>query len=334
MTALVLGAGGFLGLNLVEALLASGENPRCARRSRGNVLVLRKLGVPLVTAELDAPLELQRAMAGCATVFHLAGHYPRLSLDPLGALATGLGQMHNVLDAAAHAGVKRLVYVSSAATAAPSPLGPSNEAHVYSTSPGHGAYHDLKWAMERVALAEHRFEVAVACPGACLGPWDLRVGTSALLVATARGLDPPHPDGWINLIDARDVATALLRLSTLPAPPRRVLLSGGNHKLHQLLCELALHYGVAPPSPPLDADKAIALADAEEARAARAGGRPAIAREIVDLIVQGVELDTSLAAQAVGLQCRPLAQTLSATDAWARRMRIIPDSPGAEAMPR
>lgn len=334
MTVLVLGAGGFLGLNLVEALLDSGAIPRCARRSRGNVLVLRKLRVPLVTAELDGHLELQRAMAGCATVFHLAGHYPRLSLDPLGALATGLRQMHNVLEAAARASVKRLVYVSSAATAAPAPEGPSDERHLYATRPGHGAYHDLKWEMERMALAEERFEVVVACPGACLGPWDLRVGTSALLVATARGLDPPHPDGWINLIDARDVATALIRLSALPAPPRRLLLSGGNHRLHPLLCELALRYGVAPPSPPLAADRAIALADAEEARAAREGGRPAVAREIVDLIVRGVPLDTRLAEEALGLRCRPLAQTLSATDAWARRMRFIPDSPSAEAMPR
>ena len=334
MSALVLGGGGFLGLNLVEALLASGAVPRCGRRARGNVLSLRRLHVPLVPAELDAPLELERAMEDCATVFHLAGHYPRLSLDPSGALATGLGQLRNVLEAAARAGVKRLVYVSSAATAAPAPAGPSDERHVYATRPGHGTYHDLKWEMERLALAEDRFEVVVACPGACLGPWDLRVGTSALLVATARGLDPPHPDGWLNLIDARDVATALIRLSTLPAPPKRVLLSGGNHRLHPLLCELALHYGVAPPSPPLAANQAIAFADAEEARAAREGGRPAVAREIVDLIVRGVPLDTRLAAEALGLRCRPLEQTLSATDAWARRMRIIPDNPSAKAMPR
>lgn len=334
MTALVLGAGGFLGLNLVEELLAAGVAPRCGRRGRGNVLVLRKLQVPLVRAELDAPLELEQAMDGCATVFHLAGHYPRLSIDPTGALATGLGQLRNVLEAAASAGVKRLVYVSSAATAAPAPSGSSDETDVYPARPGHGAYHDLKWEMERVALAEDRFEVVVACPGACLGPWDLRVGTSALLVATARGLDPPHPDGWINLIDARDVATALLRLSTLPSPPRRVLLSGGNHRLHPLLRELALHYGVAPPSPPLAADRAIALADAEEARAAREGGRPAVAREIVDLIVRGVPLDTRLAEDALGLRCRPLAETLSATDAWARRMRLIPDGPHLEAVPR
>ena len=41
---LVLGAGGFLGLNTVRACLDAGITPRCGRRPRGNVLGLRGLG--------------------------------------------------------------------------------------------------------------------------------------------------------------------------------------------------------------------------------------------------------------------------------------------------
>ncbi|MDP3155786.1 MAG: hypothetical protein Q8N23_24145 [Archangium sp.] len=44
---LILGAGGFLGLNTVRAFLDAGLTPQCGRRSRGNVLGLRGLGVPL-----------------------------------------------------------------------------------------------------------------------------------------------------------------------------------------------------------------------------------------------------------------------------------------------
>ncbi len=43
---IVLGAGGFLGLNTVRAFLEAGIKPRCGRRARGNVLGLRGLGVP------------------------------------------------------------------------------------------------------------------------------------------------------------------------------------------------------------------------------------------------------------------------------------------------
>lgn len=328
MTALVLGAAGFLGLNLVDALVEAGERPRCGRRAKGNVLALRARKLPMVTADLDAPAELAAAMEGCEVVFHAAGHYPRHSLDPAAAQAAGLGQLERVLDAAAAARVRRLVYVSSAATAAPAPGGgPSDERHVFAQAPGLGTYHDLKWAMERRALAEERLEVLVACPGACLGPWDLKVGTSALLVALARGMDPPHPDGLINPVDVRDVALALVRLAAHRAPPRRVLLAGHNLRLQELLESLAQRYGVKAPSRPLPTAEAAAFADAEERRALAQGGRAALAREIVDLIVHGVPLDTALARRELDLRFRPLSETLDAADDWSRRMGFIPKLP-------
>lgn len=313
MTTLVLGAGGFLGLNVVEALLAAGgEPPRCGRRARGNVLALRRLGAPMVVADLDRPDTLDDAMRGCDVVIHAAGHYPRDSLRPAASLETGLRQLDHVLDAAARAGVRRVVYVSSLATEAPGV---------------DGVYHRLKRTMEERALAEDRLEVVAACPGACLGPWDLRVGTSALLVALARGVDPPHPDGWINVVDVRDVAAAVVTLARDPSPPRRLVLAAENHRVHALLEALARRYRVAAPSAPISADDARALADAEERRAAADGGRPRLSREIVDLIVHGVVVDTGAARTALGLRWRPLDDTLDAFDAWARRMRLIPDLP-------
>jgi dihydroflavonol-4-reductase len=335
MRALVLGSNGFLGLNLVEQLIAEGEAPRCGRRPGGNVLALRRLGVELTAADLDDTESLARAMVGRDVVFHAAGHYPRYSFDREATISIGMRRLEAVLDAAAWSGVRRLIYVSSAATAAARHGGPSDERDRHPAPPGYGVYHDLKWTMEERALAEPRLDVVVACPGACIGPWDLRLGTSALLVALARGIDPPHPDGVVNVVDVRDVAVALVRLARHRSPPRRVLLSGGNHRIHDLLRSLAPRYGVAPPSAPITAERARRLADDEERRAAAGGGRtrPRISREIVDLIVHGVALDTNLAETALDLRWRALDDTLSAFDAWARRMRIFPARPSMEEHP-
>ena len=49
------------------------------------------------------------------------------------------------------------------------------------------------------------------------------------------------------------------------------------------------------------------------------GGRPRLSREIADLIIHGAHLDASLARGLLGLQFRPLEETLSAFDAWADR---------------
>ncbi|MDP3235750.1 MAG: NAD-dependent epimerase/dehydratase family protein [Myxococcales bacterium] len=321
---LVLGAAGFLGLNLVDALVARGQSPRCGRRVRTNVLALRQRKVPLVQTDFDLHDTLRAAMAGIDTVFHLGGHYPRLSLEPQKERALGLARLENVLDAAASAGVRRLLYVSSTATVAPRADGrPSTEADVFSAPPPWGAYHELKWHLEARAAAESRLEVLIVCPGACLGPWDLRVGTSAMLVGLARGLDVPHPDGLVSWVDARDVANALVALATHEAPPRRVLVAAESLQLQHLLEVAARFYGVIAPPPMSDAD-ALAFADDEEHRAAAGGPRARLARELVDLIIHGPAIAASLAQRALGITYRPLDTTLVDFDAWARRVRFIP----------
>lgn len=328
MQTLVLGAGGFLGLNVVDALVAGGALPRCGHRRRSNLIPLRRRKLPLVVADLADRDSLVAAFRGVTTVVHAAGHYPRDSRDRAATLARAHAEMKNVLDACAASGVTRLVYLSSTATVAPRKDGrPSTEADVYPFASGIGPYHDAKWIMEELALCERRFEVVIACPGACLGPWDLRVGTSALIVATAHRLRPPHPDGPVALIDVRDVARAVTRLVAAPAPPRRVLLVAQMMRLHTLLHSLARRYGAPPPAPPLAPEVARALADAEEARVAHTPERPRLSREIVDLVLHGPVIDSRLGAELIG-GFIPLADTLDAFDAWARRLGIIP--PAAE----
>lgn len=321
---LVLGAAGFLGLNAVAALRAAGVTPRCTRRRRTNVMLLRKLAVPMVEADLDDPASLRAAMHGCDVVIHAAGHYPRVSLFRDEALATGRRQIDAALDAAAAAGVRRFVYVSSIATVAPRGGAPSTERDRYAIPPGIGVYHDLKWYMERRVLDEDRLEVAVACPGACIGPLDLKLGTARILAALGWGQDPPHPDGWVNLVDARDVGRALARLALHPTPPRRVLLAAHDRRLHPLMVALARRYGAPRPSAPLSAAVAARIADAEERRSLASSQRPRLVREIVDLVVHGMRIDATLAQQVLGLRWRTLEDTLDTWDAWALRLGFLP----------
>jgi dihydroflavonol-4-reductase len=327
VSVLVLGGNGFLGLSIVPALLEHGIVPACGRRKRSNVLGLRALRVPLVLADLDQPETLAQALRGCETVVHVAGHYPRLSVDAPGSLALATRQTRALLDAAAAAGVRRLVYVSSTATVAPRVDGPSTELDRYPRPPGHGTYHDLKWHLEALVEAEERLETVTVCPGACLGPHDYRLGTSAFLAATARGLQPEHPDGVVNVVDVRDVGQAVARLVRLASPPRRLLVAAEVHSLHGLLQLVAPRYGAPPPRPPLSADAALALADAEEHAAAVSGQRPALSRELVDLVVHGVPVDARRSRSVLGLTYRPLAQTLDAFDDWARRIGLLTPPP-------
>lgn len=328
---LILGAGGFLGLNIVRAWLDAGVMPLCGRRPRGNVLGLRELGVPMVTTDFSSRDSLAAALGAAEVVIHAAAHYPRFSTSPELTLRQGLSELNQVLDAAARAGVRRLVFVSSTATIAPRADGQrSTEAQAFSEAPAHGTYHQLKWALEQRAVAEDRLQVTIANPSACLGPHDWKVGTSSLLLATARGLRPAYPGGLISTVDARDVALGVRALATTDSPPQRMILSGGEFDAHALMTQLAQRYQAAAPQPALNADEARALADAQERHAQEHGGRAMLSRELVDLIVHSPPLDAAL-SRALGVRYRPLSETLDAWDAWAQRMGLLSPRASGEA---
>lgn len=104
---LVFGASGYIGTNLVPALVATGARVRAAARNR-NVLEARAwAGVDLVAADALAPESLPAALDGVDTAYYLV-HSMASGRDfgDLDLVAAG-----NFADAAAKAGVRRIVYL-------------------------------------------------------------------------------------------------------------------------------------------------------------------------------------------------------------------------------
>jgi 2-alkyl-3-oxoalkanoate reductase len=110
MKALVTGGGGFLGLYIVEQLVARGDRVRVL--CRGNYPALARLGVECVSGDLRDPAAVIKAAAGIDTVFHAAAvagiwgpwkHY--YSINTQGT--------QNVIDACRAQSVARLVFTSS-----------------------------------------------------------------------------------------------------------------------------------------------------------------------------------------------------------------------------
>lgn len=317
----VLGASGFLGSHAVRALLSSGGPVRAvARRPRRS---LHGLDAERVAADLDDPSSLDAALARARVVVHAAAPYPKTSLDR-GVIYEAIRQTRAVLDAVARSGAERLVFVSSTATVAPAVGRASDERDQWPVATAIGVYHDLKWHLEALVRAETRFRTIIVCPAACLGPGDWRVGTSAWLVATARGHACPHPDGPVSFVDVRDVGAALAALCTHADPPERLLLSAATTRLHPMLVSVARRYGAPAPPPPLSDEEARACADRAEENIAVTGGRPELSRELVDLVTNGVVIDGRLAQRALGISYTRLAATLDAFDGWARTVGLLP----------
>jgi UDP-glucose 4-epimerase len=116
MKVLVTGGAGFIGSNLVRALLERGDDVRVLDNfSTGFRSNLDGLDVEIVEGELRSYERVHNAVRGVELVFHLGalGSVPRSVQDPLTSSAVNVEGTLNVLLAARDEGVKRVVYSSS-----------------------------------------------------------------------------------------------------------------------------------------------------------------------------------------------------------------------------
>jgi nucleoside-diphosphate-sugar epimerase len=114
--ALVTGGAGFIGSNLVRALLDRGDDVRVLDNfSTGNRSNLESLDVEIVEGELRSYERVHNAVRGAEVVYHLGalGSVPRSVQDPLTSSAVNIEGTLNVLLAARDEGIRRVVFSSS-----------------------------------------------------------------------------------------------------------------------------------------------------------------------------------------------------------------------------
>jgi UDP-glucose 4-epimerase len=138
---LVTGGAGFIGSNLVEALLERGDVVRVldnfSTGSRANLAALGR-EVEIVEGDLRSYERVHTAVRGVELVFHQGalGSVPRSVQDPLSSTAVNVEGTLNVLLAARDEGIRRVVFASSSSvygdggtfprveTAPPNPISP------------------------------------------------------------------------------------------------------------------------------------------------------------------------------------------------------------------
>jgi len=115
---LVTGGAGFIGSNLVRHILAEGhdavvlDNLATGKRQNMHDFIDR---IEFIEGDIRDRQTVDRAVAGCAAVFHQAalGSVPRSVEDPAASHDANVNGTLTVLDAARAAGVKRVLFAAS-----------------------------------------------------------------------------------------------------------------------------------------------------------------------------------------------------------------------------
>lgn len=244
---LVTGSSGYLGTQLVAALLRGGRPVRATVRSLESESAVRAAvrrggaddgGLEFAIAELTADEGWAKAVVGCEEVHHTASPMTRAE-DPDDLVVPSRDGTLRMLRAARDAGARRVVLTSSFVAVGYTPK-PGNE---YTEedwtdpgTPGLAPYPLAKTIAERAAwdFMEHEggdTELVVANPTSILGPTLTATARSSLQLVKAMldGQMRAAPRQRFGVADVRDVADLHIRAMAFPdaAGKRYLALADG-----------------------------------------------------------------------------------------------------------
>jgi len=228
-----------VGWHVARLLAERGHHVRALVRSGSRI---PELDVETVTGDLRDPVSLERAVAGCGLVFHIAADYRLWSKDPREMYRSNVDGVRNMLQAAQAAGVERVVYTSTVGCIGVPAGGIGDESQPCSIEEMAGDYKRSKFMGEQVALefARNGFPVVIVNPTAPMGDHDFKpTPTGQIVVDFLRGAMPAFVDTGLNIVNVRDVAEGQLLACEHGKPGERYILGSENLTLRQILEELA-----------------------------------------------------------------------------------------------
>jgi dihydroflavonol-4-reductase len=321
---LVTGATGFTGGHLVLGLTASGHSVRALVRDPARARALASAGTELAIGDVRDAGAVRAAMAGVDVVYHVAAVYRQAGIpkETYRAInATAVGQL---VEAAAAAGVRRVVHCSTVGVHGDVEHPPASEDAPF--RPG-DIYQETKLEGEdraREAGARTGIEVVVVRPTGIYGPGDRRL--LKLFRGVARGGFPGFPilgSGKIyyHLTYIDDLVEGFRRAGEeARAANRTYILAGGEvttlNDLVKIVAEVA---GVPPPRLHLPVWPFWTAGAICEAVCVPLGIEPPIFRRRVDFFTKSRAFDISRARAEIGYDpAVGLREGIARTLAWYR----------------
>ena len=323
MLAFVTGATGFLGSHVARALAAQGAALRLLVRANSNTTNIDDLKADRVLGDLRDPASLEKGIAGCDVIFHVAADYRLWVRDPEEMYRSNVEGTRAILAAARKNHVRRVVYTSSVATMGFTSNGqPADENSPVSLGNMIGPYKRSKFMAEQVAIEAARAgqDVVIVNPTTPVGERDIKpTPTGRIVLDFLKRKFPAYVDTGLNLVNATECARGHIAAFEKGRSGERYILGGENLTLKQILDKLAAITGL--PSPRIRVPYVMALATGvvDEVLTGRIRGKEP--RATIDAVRMGRKkmfVTSAKAERELGWQTIPVGDALRRAVEWFR----------------
>ena len=328
--ALVTGATGFIGSNLVRLLLEHGVTVRALIEPGVGTQNLNGLDVEMVEGDLRDPAALARAVEGRDTVYHLGAIFDYWLPEPIEMFRVNVEGTVNMMRAALDAGVKRVMHCSSVAS-----IGtlPGEEAATEETAFNNWETSDdyvlSKYMAENEAMRFNgaAMEVVAGLPCMPFGRNDISPTPTGMLAM--RYVDAQNPvvfTGWLNCVNVRDIARGFHLCATRGRPGESYIMGGHNVTYREMADVLCAAAGTKVPRYTMHPGKLAWLGRVNEWFAALTGIKPYFSRKSMTFLGgRYLYFDIAKARTELGYEPVSFEQTMEECARWFsnERERVV-----------
>ena len=322
MAILVTGATGFLGSHVARKLVERGERVRILLRKTSRTSNIDDFDAERAYGDILDIDSVRQALKGCDTLYHVAGIVSSRKSDYRRMEEINVKGTFNVLSSALEAGVKKAVYTSSVAAIGVDPGGGiANEKTPFTLEPMSIQYINTKYYAEKEALKlyEKGLPLVIVNPSIVIGPGDIYLSSTALIVWYCKRKFPGYMDGGVNVVDVEDVAEGHILAAEKGRVGERYIL--GNRNLSIKECFSILERITGIPSPKRKVPYFMALTAGFIRERIIRGSSPSFVLQDVDSAKAGRlywYFDSSKAVRELGFPQTPVEESLKKTIKWFR----------------
>lgn len=327
---LITGANGLIGSQIARLLLEKGHSLRALKRPNSNLGLLQDVEqqIEWVLGDVLDVASLDKAFEGVQYVVHTAALVSFAPNERAQMYAVNVTGTANVVNACLNSDVQKLIYVSSvAALGRPSVHGQANgatalidETQKWEESPLNSHYAKSKYGAELEVwrgVAEG-LNVVVVNPSVVLGEGDWH-RSSTQLFKYVYDQKPFYTEGFVNYVDGKDVARAVVELTFSESKNERFILNAGTCSYRDLFGIMAAEFHKKAPAWRVSPALIPIVWRIEALRSWLTGKAPLITRETAKTARSRTIYDASKIKKELGFEFTPLNETVRRVCAFLQK---------------
>lgn len=328
MAILITGSTGYIGSLLTLKLAEQGEDIRILVRKDPELEAFKRPNINVFKGDITDPASLETAMQGVDKVYHMAAYARLWAKDPETFQKINVEGTRNVMEAAWNAGVRKIVYTSTAGV-----IGPSRDKPMAENDPRivgfFNAYEETKTQAEQVTMGyvNRGLDVSIVNPARVYGP-GLDTGSNPVTKIVELYLKrkwhviPGNGEDIGSYCHVDDVVDGHINAMLKGGKGERYIFGGENASFNELISLIRKHSGVNKKLYNLPFPMMSFVSHVMKTWSIISGTPPMITPDWVKRYDYHWKLDSSKAVREINYNIRTLDEGIQQTVAWIRQNRM------------